>query len=193
MYFPKNKTITICTNLLHIWPHSKIRFQKEARLHQAQNAFFCFSAIVGFLLDFFFPLRHVCLPQTKVRKNHPAKKFPMAPWTVRVSFRGPRGMRPIRITGIQHQLNRKKSIAITLSEVTVIEADRPTRILNSRTDGQGTNQCDASDECQPDREVVPCHPSLEPTSVHTCLMPGLMHGFTTILATLNPACATIQS
>lgn len=84
--------------------------QKEARLHQAQNAFFCFSAIVGFLLDFFFPLRHVCLPQTKVRKNHPAKKFPMAPWTIRVSFHGPRGMRPIRITGIQHQLNRKSQL-----------------------------------------------------------------------------------
>lgn len=67
---------------------------------------------------------------------------------------------------------QEKSIAITLSEVTVIEADRPTRILNSRTDGQGTNQCDASDECQPDHEVVPCHPSLEPTSVHTCLMPS---------------------
>lgn len=85
-------------------------FQKEARLHQAQNAFFCFSAIVGFLLDFFFPLRHVCLPQTKIRTNHPAKKFPMGAWTIRVSFHGPRGMRPIRITGIQHQLNRKSQL-----------------------------------------------------------------------------------
>lgn len=38
------------------------------------------------------------------------KKFPMAPWTIRVSFHRPRGARPVRIAGIQRQLNTKNQL-----------------------------------------------------------------------------------